>query len=47
MEARLESGEVRLSSEHIDFVWVAPRELPTMDLAEQFISFAHSYSTKQ
>ena len=47
MEARLESGEVRLSSEHIDFIWVTPGELPTMDLAEQFISFAHWYSKKQ
>lgn len=46
MEARLESGEVRLSSEHTDFVWVAPGELPAMDLAEQFTSFVHWYSKK-
>ena len=47
MEARLESGEVRLSSEHTEYGWVAPGEIPTMDLAEQFISFAHLYSKKQ
>ena len=31
---RLESGQVRLSEEHHDYVWVDPRELPTVDLAE-------------
>jgi 8-oxo-dGTP diphosphatase len=44
MEARLDSGKVRLSSEHDDFAWVAMRELPTMDLAEQFRPFAQAYS---
>ncbi len=44
MEARLESGQVRLSSEHDDYAWVAPEELPTMDLAEQFRAFAQLYS---
>ena len=46
MEARLESGQVRLSSEHDDFAWVAPEQLPTMDLAEQFQSFARIYSQR-
>ena len=43
MEARLGSGQVHLSSEHDDFSWVASRELPTMDLEEQFMVFAQSY----
>ena len=44
LEGRLESGQVRLSSEHTDYAWVAPQELPTMDLAEQFRPFAQAYS---
>lgn len=44
LEGRLESGEVRLSSEHTDYAWVAPQELPKMDLAEQFRPFAQAYS---
>lgn len=44
MEARLESGEVRLSEEHDDFVWVALSELPRMDLAEQFRPFIDAYA---
>lgn len=44
MEARLESGEVRLSSEHDDYAWVALRDLNSMDLAEQFQPFAQEYS---
>lgn len=44
MEAQLTSGQVRLSSEHDDFIWVAPHTLPTMDLAEQFVPFAQTYS---
>ncbi len=46
MEARLESGQARLSGEHDDYVWIAPEELPTMDLAEQFRSFAQVYSQR-
>jgi len=46
MEARLESGQVRLSSEHDDYAWIAPEDLPMMDLAEQFRSFAETYSKK-
>lgn len=44
MEGRLESGQVRLSSEHDDFTWIAPHKLSTMDLAEQFTDFAKSYA---
>jgi 8-oxo-dGTP diphosphatase len=43
MEGRAESGDVRLSSEHDQFAWVARREMLTMDLAEQFVPFAESY----
>lgn len=44
LEARLISGEVCLSWEHDDYVWVSRRELPTMDLVEQFRPFAKAYS---
>ncbi len=44
LEGRLESGQVRLSSEHTDYAWAAPQELPKMDLAEQFRPFAQAYS---
>lgn len=43
LEGRLGSGQVRLSDEHDGYVWVAPRDLPTMDLAEQFRPFAQAY----
>jgi 8-oxo-dGTP diphosphatase len=43
LEAHWESGQVRLSEEHDDSVWVAPSELSHMDLAEQFRAFAHAY----
>lgn len=44
LEGRVESGEVRLSEEHDDYVWVDPQKLPTMDLADQFRPFAEAYS---
>lgn len=44
LEGRVESGQVRLSSEHDDYVWVDPRDLPTVDLAAQFRPFAEAYS---
>jgi 8-oxo-dGTP diphosphatase len=46
MEARLESGQVCLSSEHDDYAWVAPQVLAEMDLADQFRPFAETYSKK-
>ncbi len=42
MEGRLESGEVRLSSEHDDYTWITPLELPTFELVEQFAEFARN-----
>ena len=44
LEGRLESGQVRLSSEHDEYAWVNRRELPKMELAEQFRAFAQVYS---
>lgn len=44
LEGRVESGQVRLSSEHDDYVWVDREELPTVDLAPQFLPFARAYS---
>ncbi|MDH7487214.1 MAG: NUDIX domain-containing protein [Anaerolineae bacterium] len=43
LEGRLESGQVRLSSEHEDYAWVAPHDLLGMDLVEQFRPFAQAY----
>jgi len=47
LEGRLESGQLCLSEEHDDHAWVDPRELLSMDLAEQFQSFARAYSERQ
>lgn len=44
LEGRLESGQVQLSSEHDEYVWVNRRELPKMELADQFRAFAQAYS---
>ena len=47
MEAQAESGEVRLSAEHDDYAWVPAADLPKMELAEQFRSFAKSYAERE
>lgn len=47
MEAELKSGRVQLSSEHEEFQWVKISELPEIDLAEQFKSFARMYAAQQ
>ena len=44
LEGRLESGQVRLSSEHDEYAWVNRRQLPKMELADQFQAFAQTYS---
>ena len=44
MEARLESGEVRLSEEHEAHVWMAVQDLAGADLAPQFRRFAQEYA---
>ncbi len=43
-EGRQESGQVQLSSEHDEYVWVNRRELSKMELADQFRAFAQAYS---
>ena len=44
MEAHLKSGQVHLSDEHEDYIWVDRQDLPKIDLAEQFRQFAQDYS---
>jgi 8-oxo-dGTP diphosphatase len=43
-EGTKEVGQVRLSNEHDDYVWVTPQELLRYDLIEQFRPFADSYA---
>ena len=46
MEARLISGQVILSDEHDDCIWIPTRELPHMDIANQFRLFVSTYSQR-
>ncbi len=46
MEGRRLSGEVRLSSEHDDFAWVPPGDLPTMDVCPQFRAVLESCASR-
>jgi 8-oxo-dGTP diphosphatase len=43
-EAKIESGQVRLSKEHDDFAWAAPEDMPTFDLVKQFRAIAQLHS---
>ena len=43
MEGRFDSGEVKISDEHVEFAWVTPGEILSFDLAEQFIPFVKTY----
>ncbi|MCX5800579.1 MAG: NUDIX domain-containing protein [Candidatus Eisenbacteria bacterium] len=43
LEGIVESGEVRLSSEHDEYIWVDPHDLADMDLVDQFRVFAKNY----
>lgn len=44
LEAHLESGEVCLSDEHDEYIWVERQDLRAMDLADQFRKFVRDYS---
>lgn len=44
LEADLVSGQVQLSSEHQEYAWRYPHELPEMDLVRHFIPFARKYA---
>jgi 8-oxo-dGTP diphosphatase len=46
MEGVLEAGQVILSGEHDDYVWVDPKEMPKMDLADYMRVFAHEYAQR-
>ena len=43
MEGKMIDGEVALSEEHEDHIWIEPQEMNTMDLAVQFIEFGKKY----
>jgi 8-oxo-dGTP diphosphatase len=43
MEGRVESGQVRLSSEHDDYSWVDRQDLAGVDMAEQFRPLLKAY----
>lgn len=43
-EGVMEAGEVCLSSEHDDYAWVTPQQLPRYDLIEAFRPFAENYT---
>jgi 8-oxo-dGTP diphosphatase len=47
LEGKLESGQVHLSDEHTDFVWVNLEKLKNLDLADWFIPFTLEYSKKK
>ena len=44
MEGRVLTGQVILSSEHDEYVWVTLDEFPKMDLCPQFTLFAEQYA---
>ncbi|MBI5092406.1 MAG: NUDIX domain-containing protein [Candidatus Hydrogenedentes bacterium] len=46
IEARVESGEVRLSDEHDEFAWTPREELPKVDMVAQFRAFATEFAVR-
>ena len=44
LEADLVAGQVQLSSEHDEYAWRYPHELPEMDLVRHFAQFARHYA---
>jgi 8-oxo-dGTP diphosphatase len=47
MEGKLLEGEVTLSDEHEDHIWVPKEEIGNMDLATQFVDFGRKYSQEK
>lgn len=47
MEARMLSGDVRLSDEHDDYRWVPLDEITRLDLSDQLKAFLIEYSTRK
>jgi len=45
MEGKLVEGEVSLSEEHEDHIWIEKDEMASMDLATQFIEFGKIYTS--
>lgn len=46
MQATPLAGEFVLSTEHDAFNWVDRSKLPTVDLAQQFVAFAHEFAAE-
>jgi len=46
-EGHLISGEVRLSDEHDDFIWIDRKDLGSVDIAAQFRPFLAAYSREE
>jgi 8-oxo-dGTP diphosphatase len=46
-EAILNTGQVQLSDEHIDYMWVKPEDFKNLDLVEWFKQFKEGYRKKQ
>ncbi|MHB9035691.1 MAG: NUDIX hydrolase [Armatimonadota bacterium] len=46
LEGSVESGDVRLSPEHQDMLWVDPSELAKADICRQFASLAAAYADR-
>jgi 8-oxo-dGTP diphosphatase len=44
MEGKLVDGEVFLSEEHEDHIWIQKSEMKNMDLATQFLDFGKKYA---
>ncbi len=47
LEGKLRSGQVRLSSEHDDFVWVDRQGIADIDIAGQFRPFLEAYGQSE
>ncbi len=47
MTAHTIPGEIRLSSEHTDYAWVAIDDLAELDMPEHFLRFIHEYRRKE
>ena len=47
MEASYLGGQIRLSDEHDAFQWIHVKELPNVELADQFKSFAREYASRK
>jgi 8-oxo-dGTP diphosphatase len=47
LEGKVESGQIHLSDEHDAYVWVHPKEFPTIELADWFRTSAKTYTERK